>query len=117
MTWQQAAILKADPAQGKKIIDAKEKKFEDAAAKIKEADPDAYEYLTGAVRTPRVGTPCWPHCHPVRRPVPVRCRSAGARSADHCPVRGNAVPGVRHPRAVPTMRSLVTGSAARSPPP
>jgi hypothetical protein len=55
LTWQQAAILKADPAAGKKIIDAKEKKFEDAAAKIKEEDPDAYEYLTGRRSDTRVG--------------------------------------------------------------
>ncbi len=55
LTWSQAAILKADPDQGKKIIDAKEKKFEDAAKQIKAEDPDAYEYLTGRRSDTRVG--------------------------------------------------------------
>ena len=55
LTWQQAQILETDPDQGKKIIDAKKKKFEDAASKIKDEDPDAYEYLTGRRSDTRVG--------------------------------------------------------------
>ena len=55
LTWAQAQVLKTDPDAGKKIIEAKEKKFEDAASKIKEADPDAYDYLTGRRSDTRVG--------------------------------------------------------------
>jgi hypothetical protein len=55
LTWAQAQVLKTDPGAGKKIIEAKEKKFEDAASKIKEADPDAYDYLTGRRSDTRVG--------------------------------------------------------------
>ena len=55
LTWQQAQILESDPPAGKKIIAAKEKNFEQAAAKVKEEDPDAYEYLTGRRSDSRVG--------------------------------------------------------------
>jgi hypothetical protein len=55
LTWGEAQILKTDPDAGKKIIEAKEKKFEDAASKIKDADPDAYDYLTGRRSDTRVG--------------------------------------------------------------
>jgi len=55
LTWAQAAVLKTDPDAGKKIIEAKQKKFEDAASKIKDADPDAYDYLTGRRSDTRVG--------------------------------------------------------------
>jgi len=55
LTWSEAQILKTDPDAGKKIIEAKQKKFEDAASKIKDADPDAYDYLTGRRSDTRVG--------------------------------------------------------------
>jgi len=55
LTWAQAQVLKTDPDAGKKIIQAKEQKFEDTAAKIKDADPDAYDYLTGRRSDTRVG--------------------------------------------------------------
>jgi hypothetical protein len=55
LTWAQAAVLKTDPDAGRKIIEAKEAKFTDAAAKIKDADPDAYDYLTGRRSDTRVG--------------------------------------------------------------
>ncbi|GAA3633153.1 hypothetical protein GCM10022223_59400 [Kineosporia mesophila] len=55
LTWREAAVMQSDPAQGRKIIEAKEKKFETAAKEIKSADPDAYEYLTGKRSDSRVG--------------------------------------------------------------
>lgn len=55
LTWAQAQILRTDPEAGKKIIEAKQAKFEDAAEKIKDADPDAYDYLTGRRSDTRVG--------------------------------------------------------------
>jgi uncharacterized membrane protein len=55
LTWSEAATLEKDPAAGKKIIEAKQQKFEDAAAKIKDEDPDAYAYLQGKRSDTRVG--------------------------------------------------------------
>ena len=55
LTWAQAAVMKTDPDAGKKIIEAKQQKFDDAAAKIKDEDPDAYDYLTGRRSDTRVG--------------------------------------------------------------
>ncbi|MFI7586210.1 hypothetical protein ACIB24_03955 [Spongisporangium articulatum] len=55
LTWREAEVLKTDPDQGKKIIEAKQKTFEETAAKIKAQDPDAYEYLTGQRSDSRVG--------------------------------------------------------------
>ncbi|GLY14103.1 hypothetical protein LWF15_34425 [Kineosporia rhizophila] len=55
LTWREAAIMQSDPAQGRKIIEAKQDKFEAAAGEIKAADPDAYEYLTGKRSDSRVG--------------------------------------------------------------
>ena len=55
MTWAQAQVLKADPARGQQIIAAKQKTFQDTAAKIKAQDPDAYDYLTGNRSDSRVG--------------------------------------------------------------
>jgi hypothetical protein len=55
LTWREAAVLQSDPAQGKKIIQAKEDKFEAAAKEIKAVDPDSYEYLTGKRSDSRVG--------------------------------------------------------------
>lgn len=55
LTWAQAETLRTDPDAGKAIIEAKQEKFEAAAAKIKDADPDAYDYLTGKRSDTRVG--------------------------------------------------------------
>lgn len=55
LTWAEAQVLRTDPEAGKKIIDAKKDKFEDAAAKVSAADPDAYDYLTGRRSDTRVG--------------------------------------------------------------
>jgi hypothetical protein len=55
LTWREARTLQQDPAQGKTIIEGKQRKFADVAARIKNADPDAYEYLTGKRSETRVG--------------------------------------------------------------
>ncbi len=55
LTWRQAQILQTDPAQGAKIIQAKEAKFAAAATAIQAEDPDAYQYLTGNRSDARVG--------------------------------------------------------------
>jgi hypothetical protein len=55
LTWSEAQTLKTNPAEGKKIIEAKEKKFTDAATQIQNQDPDAYQYLTGQRSDSRVG--------------------------------------------------------------
>jgi hypothetical protein len=55
LTWAEAQTLRTDPDAGKKIIERKQAKFEDVATKIKDADPDAYDYLTGRRSDTRVG--------------------------------------------------------------
>jgi len=55
LTWREAQILRQDPVRGKSIVDDKRKKFADVAQKVKDADPDAYEYLTGKRSETRVG--------------------------------------------------------------
>ncbi|MGH3357017.1 MAG: hypothetical protein ACRDOJ_14055, partial [Nocardioidaceae bacterium] len=55
LTWREAAILEADPDRGQEIIEDKKERFEEVAADIKEADPAAYEYLTGKQSDTRVG--------------------------------------------------------------
>jgi|GEM_PF-2755196 len=55
LTWREAAVLRDDPAAGQRIIDAKQRKFVDTAAKVKAADPDAYEYLVGRRSDTRIG--------------------------------------------------------------
>jgi hypothetical protein len=55
LTWAQAEVLRNDPEQGERIIEAKNQEFEDAAAAIEEQDPDAYEYLVGRRSDNRVG--------------------------------------------------------------
>jgi hypothetical protein len=55
LTWREARTLRQDPARGKSIIDAKRQKFSTVAEKVKNADPDAYEYLTGKRSETRVG--------------------------------------------------------------
>jgi hypothetical protein len=55
LTWTEAATLEHDPAEGKKIVEAKQAAFKQAASEIEENDPDAYEYLTGRRSDTRVG--------------------------------------------------------------
>jgi hypothetical protein len=55
LTWREARILREDPDRGKQIIERKREKFAEVAEKVKEADPDAYEYLTGKRSDTRVG--------------------------------------------------------------
>jgi hypothetical protein len=55
LTWAQAETLRNDPEQGERIIEAKNREFEEAAAAIQEQDPDAYEYLVGRRSDNRVG--------------------------------------------------------------
>lgn len=48
LTWAESKTVVDDPkGAGKKLIEAKEKRFQDTAEKIKNEDPDAYEYFTG----------------------------------------------------------------------
>lgn len=48
LTWAEAKTVSEDPGgAGKKLIDAKNKQYEEIADKIKAEDPDAYEYFTG----------------------------------------------------------------------
>lgn len=55
LTWSQAETLSRDPAQGRRIIEAKNQAFEEAATAVKAEDPDAYEYLVGRRSDTRVG--------------------------------------------------------------
>ena len=55
LTWREAQTLKTDPAQGQRIIAAKQQEFKDAAAAVQSEDPDAYEYLVGRRSDTRVG--------------------------------------------------------------
>jgi len=55
LTWREARIMREDPARGKEIIEQKRDKFSEVAGKIKDADPDAYEYVTGKRSETRVG--------------------------------------------------------------
>jgi hypothetical protein len=55
LTWREADLLRSDPAAGQKLLQDKQTKFADTAAKIKVEDPDAYEYLTGRRSDARVG--------------------------------------------------------------
>ncbi|MCL2092462.1 MAG: hypothetical protein FWH11_14900 [Micrococcales bacterium] len=45
LSWREAALV--DAGQGKDIVDAKKKLWEDTAAKVQDADGDAYGQLTG----------------------------------------------------------------------
>jgi hypothetical protein len=55
LTWREAQVLRDDPGRGREIIEAKQEKFEKTAEKVKNEDPDAYEYLTGQRSDSRVG--------------------------------------------------------------
>lgn len=55
LTWREAAEMRADPDRGREIIEAKQDRFTEAAERIKEEDPDAYEHLTGKRSDERLG--------------------------------------------------------------
>lgn len=55
LTWREAAEAQQDPDRAKEIIEAKQKKWDEIAEKIKEEDPEAYENLTGRRSETRVG--------------------------------------------------------------
>ncbi len=55
LTWREAVRAQEDPDEAKKIIEAKKEQWTEVADKIREADPEAYENLTGARSETRVG--------------------------------------------------------------
>lgn len=55
LTWREAAVLERDPDAGKAIIEAKQAAWQETADKIQDADPEAYQYLTGERSEARVG--------------------------------------------------------------
>jgi hypothetical protein len=56
LTWAEARTVAADPdGDGKDLLEAKAKRYESTAEKIKKEDPDAYAYLTGKRSSERFG--------------------------------------------------------------
>jgi hypothetical protein len=56
LTWAEAKVVQDDPdGSGKDLLEAKADKWGDTADKIKDEDPDAYQYLTGHRGETRVG--------------------------------------------------------------
>ena len=55
LTWREAALVQSDPDAGKDLIEQKKEDYASLADKIKDEDPDAYEYLTGKRSDTRVG--------------------------------------------------------------
>lgn len=56
LTWAETEVVRADPdGEGAAIIEAKREQWSEAAEAVEAADPDAYEYLTGARSLDRVG--------------------------------------------------------------
>jgi hypothetical protein len=55
LTWSEAQIVRDDPERGQQIIAEKQQRFEDIAAQIQDADPAAYEHLTGKRSDTRFG--------------------------------------------------------------
>lgn len=55
LTWAEARLLETDPDAGKKLLEAKQDQWKDLAQRIKDEDPNAYEYLTGQRSDTRVG--------------------------------------------------------------
>lgn len=47
-TWAEAAEAEGNPDRAREIVEAKQQLWTQTAEAVKEADPDAYEYLTGA---------------------------------------------------------------------
>lgn len=55
-TWEENEQYNDDPdGEGKKIVERKQKSFEEAANKVKDEDPIAYDYLTGNRYMERIG--------------------------------------------------------------
>jgi hypothetical protein len=56
LTWAETDIVRSDPnGAGAELIEAKQDQWRQAADEIKQSDPDAYEYLTGARSLDRIG--------------------------------------------------------------
>lgn len=55
LTWRESEIVETDPDRGDEIIEAKKDQFEEIAGQIEDADPAAYEHLTGRRSDTRVG--------------------------------------------------------------
>jgi len=55
-SWQEAAAVRADPKVRESYVKKKQEDWKKYAAEIKEADPDAYEYLTGKQGSARIGS-------------------------------------------------------------
>ena len=55
LTWREAVAAQQDPDEGKLLIEAKKEQWTEVSDKIREADPEAYENLTGARSETRVG--------------------------------------------------------------
>jgi hypothetical protein len=55
LTWREADLVQRDPEKGKALIEYKQNKWKEIAAKIQKEDPDAYENLTGKRSETRVG--------------------------------------------------------------
>lgn len=54
LTWREAATVESDPRAGKRLIEQKQEDFGKLADKIKNEDPEAYEYLQGTRSETRV---------------------------------------------------------------
>ena len=55
LTWREAQTVQKDPVRGKAIIEAKQDRWQELAAKIKADDPAAYEHLQGKRSDTRMG--------------------------------------------------------------
>lgn len=55
LTWAEAGLLERDPDAGRELLESKQETWKDIADKIKDEDPNAYEYLTGQRSDTRVG--------------------------------------------------------------
>lgn len=55
LTWREAALVERDPAAGQSLIEGKRDDFKEIAEKIKDEDPEAYEYVQGVRSETRVG--------------------------------------------------------------
>jgi hypothetical protein len=48
LTWAEAAEVQGDPERARELVEEKQQLWTRTAEAVEEADPDAYEYLTGA---------------------------------------------------------------------
>ena len=56
LTWAETQLVRSDPdGAGQELLDAKRDQWREAADAVRDSDPDAYEYLTGARSLDRVG--------------------------------------------------------------